>query len=107
MNDKAISILKELRKQDLNDEQVLKIIGNYSEYLMLIDYLLNDKKAVFKYKRSDEFVTDEVRYLINPTGEDLLLQHKQKVNDNLFAKITSIIALIGSFVSIAISLLHE
>lgn len=93
-------ILKQLAKHDLSEEQVYKIAKSFREYSMAIDYLLNDKKVIFKYLHSDEVVSNKVMYVINPAGLSILEESKKHTIEKWFTRAIAIVALIISIISL-------
>lgn len=82
INKKSITVLKALKNKDLNDTQIVALLGSASVAIPIIDNLF-ERKYIVKYTYTDETVTNEIRYRIYPYGEDIL----QEIENAKFAKI--------------------
>lgn len=95
--------LKALKNKDLNDAQIVSLLGSASVAISIIDNLL-ERKYIVKYTYTDETVTDEVRYRIYPYGEEAIAETKSNVFEIRFNRVISIISIVIAVISLIISI---
>ena len=103
INKKSITVLKALKNKDLNDAQIVSLLGSVVTAIPIIDNLL-ERKYIVKYTYTDEKVTDEVRYRIYPYGEEAIAETKSNVFEIRFNRIISIISIVIAVISLIISI---
>ena len=103
INKKSITVLKALKNKDLNDAQIVSLLGSAVTAIPIIDNLL-ERKYIVKYTYTDEKVTDEVRYRIYPYGEEAIAETKSNVFEIRFNRIISIISIVIAVISLIISI---
>lgn len=103
INKKSITVLKALKNKDLNDAQIVSLLGSASVAISIIDNLL-ERKYIVKYTYTDEKVTDEVRYRIYPYGEEAIAETKSNVFEIRFNRVISIISLVIAVISLITNL---